>query len=321
MTKGTKVILIIGLACIVASLVIFGFALWLGGASFEEGMDTEIFGVDVYVGKDGIYTGGAYTEEVTVGEYIADETITALDVNWTSGDVYFVVGGDVLTATETYSGELSENQQMVCSVSNGTLKIEYNYGKNAIVSINETVGGKVLTVTIPEHVISDLESILVSTTSAEVTISDMSAGAININTTSGDVFVTNISAGMFAIDTNSGCAELTNVAAGAFIHKSTSGDLTAIECSFGSVECDTTSGSAYMTLNNVPSELDAEATSGSFEIYLPENAEFTLEVKHTSGNLELDFPSVMREDEYVVGSGRNEFDIETTSGDIFIRVK
>ena len=321
MTKGTKVLLIIGIACIVASLIIFGIALWLGGARFEEGMDTRLFGVNIHMGKDGVYAGGAYTEEVTVGEYIADEKITAIDVNWISGEVDFVIGGEYITASETYSGELSENQQMACTVVNGTLKIEYNYGKTSIVNINEAVGDKVLTVTIPEHMVSDMDSISVDTTSADVTISDMSAGGIRIHTTSGDVFVTNVSAGRFTLDTTSGCAEITNVAAGAFTHKSTSGYLNAIECSFGSIECDSTSGDTYMTLNSVPSELDAETTSGEVELYLPEDAEFTLEFDHASGDLELEFASVMRGDEYVVGNGRNEISIETTSGDVFIRVK
>ena len=251
----------------------------------------------------------------------------------------FEFGGENITVRESSNVIIDDEDAMVCAVENGTLKIGYHAPRVNFISLGEAVA-KTLTVTIPQNLVSGIENIRVDVTSADVTLGDIELKNLYIDSTSGNASVSNVTADSFAfgstsgdltaencslgranIHTTSGCAYLTDIKASYAGFDVISGDVTAKNCEFGKVEAESTSGSFSMSLNNVPTEFDADSTSGNVELFLPENAEFELEFDPTSGELELDFPSVKRGDEYIVGSGRNEISIETTSGDAYIRIK
>ena len=339
MTKGTKIVLIIAAVCIALSVVVFSAALLLGGVDLQDGVDTDIFGVSIHMGKDGFYAGSS-TLESTGYENTAEftEKIDAIEVNWTSGEINFEFGGENITVRESSSGIIDDENVMVCGVENGTLKIHYHAPRVNIVSFGEA--NKNLTVTIPTHLVPEIKNISIDATSADVKLGGFELDRLNIESTSGSAFVNDTSAGIFVFgstsgdltldngsfgnfsaQTTSGGVHVTDVSAGEADFDVTSGDVTAENCSFGKVEAESTSGSFSMSLNSVPTEFEAGTTSGNVEIFLPEDAEFTLEFDRTSGELELDFAAVMRGDEFIVGSGRNEISIETTSGDALIRVK
>ena len=341
MTKVTKIVLIIAAVCIVLSVLLFSAAVFLGGGDLKNGIETEVFGVNVHMGTDGIYTGN-YGNAVTVNsESVAEirEEIDAIEINWTSGSVNFEFGGENITVCESSTDEIDPKDCMICTVENGTLRVRYREDRVEIMDIG-AMQAKNLTVTIPENLVPDIKNIRVSTTSADVTLGGFKPDSLKIYSTSGCSFVTDITAGTFIFESTSGDLTLENgsfgnlsaaTTSGCVMLKETtsdragfdviSGDVTAENCTFGKVEAESTSGSFYMSLNSVPTEFDADTTSGDVEIYLPENAEFNLEFDPTSGDLELEFAAVMRGDEYIVGSGRNEISIETTSGDAYIKVK
>jgi len=340
MTKGTKTVLIIAIICIALSVLLFGVGAMLGGTRLSEGVDTEIFGINVHMGKDGVYTEGTADLESTGYETTAEftEEIDAIEVNWTSGEIKFEFGGENITVRESSDRIIDDENVMVCSIENGTLKIHYHAPRVNIVSF----GGdnKDLTVTIPESLAGNIKHIDIDSTSADITIGGFELDGLSISSTSGSAFVTELSAGdfvfgatsgdltlencsfgFFSAQTTSGCMYVTDVSAGYAGFDGTSGDVIAKNCSFGKAEAESTSGNISMSLNSVPSEFDADTTSGDVELFLPENAEFELEFDRTSGELELDFAAVKHGDEYTVGNGRNEINIETTSGDAYIKVK
>jgi len=340
MTKGTKTILIIAAVCIALSVVLFGIGAMLGGTRLEEGVDTEIFGVSVHMGKDGFYAAGSADLESTGYETTAEftENIDAIEVNWTSGDIKFEFGGENITVCESSNFIIEDENVMVCSVENGTLKIYYHAPRVNIVSFGDA--NKNLTVTIPERLAGKIKHIDIDSTSADISLSSFELDRLEISGTSGSVFVTDLSAGDFVFgatsgdltlencsfgflsaQTTSGCVYVTDASAGYAGFDGTSGDVVVENCSFGKVEAESTSGNISMSLNSVPSEFDADTTSGDVKLFLPEDAEFELEFDHTSGELELDFAAIMHGDEYTVGNGRNEISIETTSGDAYIKVK
>lgn len=340
MTKGTKTVLIIAIICIALSVVLFGVGAMLGGTRFEDGFETEVFGVNVHMGKDGVYTQGTADLDVTGYETTAEftEKIDAIEVNWTSGEIKFEFGGENITVRESSDRIIDDENVMVCGVENGTLKIHYHAPRVNIVSFGEE--NKNLTVTIPTHLVPEIKNISIDATSADVKLGGFELDRLNIDSTSGSAFVTDLSAGDFVFGSTSGDLTLENgsfgffsaqitsggvyvadVSAGYAGFDGTSGDVVVENCSFGKVEAESTSGNISMSLSSVPSEFDADTTSGNVELFLPEDAEFELEFDRTSGELELDFAAVMRDDEYIVGSGRNEISIETTSGDAYIKVK
>ena len=92
--------------------------------------------------------------------------------------------------------------------------------------------------------------------------------------------------------------------------------------SFDSAEVGTTSGDVQLRTDSCPEELEIETVSGSVQLTLPESSEFRLETDTVSGELTCDFPMIYTGNgEYVASSGKNEFSIETTSGDIALRSK
>ena len=339
MTKGTKTVLLIALACIAVSVVLFSAAVFLGGADLREGIETDIFGVNVHMGKDGFFAGSSELESTgyeTTAEFT--EKIDAIAVNWTSGEIRFEFGGENITVRESSSGIIDDENVMVCDVINGTLNIHYHSPRVNFVSFGEE--NKNLTVTIPTHLVPEIKNISIDATSADVKlggfalddlkisstsgcadISDVSAGTFLFDATSGDLTLENSSFGGLRASSTSGSIMLKDVESGAAYFDIISGDASAVNCTFGKVEGESTSGCFYMSLDSVPGELDVDTTSGNVEIFLPEDAEFTLEFDRTSGDLELDFAAVMRGDEYIVGGGRNEINIETTSGNASVRVK
>lgn len=340
MTKGIKTILIIAAVCIVLSVLIFTAAVFMGGGDLKNGIETEVFGVDIHMGADGIYAGYSVNMESTGVETKAEftEKIDAFDINWTAGNVNFEFGGENITVVESASGEIDDNAVMFCTVENGTLKIHYREPKVNFVSLGEPT--KNLTVTIPEKLASEIRDIKVDVTSADVTLGNFELKNLRIASTSGNVYMSNVSADSFVFDatsgdltadncslvrfgvhTTSGCVMLNDVKADYVGFDMISGDVNAKNCTFGKVEAESTSGCFSMDLTAVPKEFDADTTSGSVELILPEDSEFELEFDPISGDLTLDFAAIMRGDEYIVGSGKNEISIETTSGDAFIKMK
>ena len=341
MTKGTKIVLIIAATCIVLSVLLFSAAAFLGSGDLKNGVETEIFGFSVHMGKDGIYAGNQGSTVSVSVENCAEitEKIDAIEINWISGSVNFEFGGENITVSESSEKEIAANDCMICTVENGILRVKYREDRVDIMDMG-AAQVKNLTVTIPEKLVPEIKNIRVSVTSADMTlcgfdvdnlkiystsgysfVSDVTAGTFIFESTSGDLTLENGSFGIFSADTTSGSVMLKETTSDRAGFDVISGNVTAENCSFGKVEAESTSGCFYMSLNEVPAEFDADTTSGDVEIYLPENAEFNLEFEPTSGDLMLDFAAVMRGDEYIVGSGRNEISIETTSGDAYIKVK
>ena len=139
------------------------------------------------------------------------------------------------------------------------------------------------------------------------------------------------------IDLSSGKVDLANVTTKEFIHKGSSGmididtlvtDSGTIDMSSGKVkvenyqgelEAEVSSGMLEVQLEKLVDDIHLKASSGQIKLDLPEDADFKLNGKTTSGYIDCDLPLTdkMVEKNTVegtMGSGKHAIDVKVTSG-------
>ncbi len=114
-------------------------------------------------------------------------------------------------------------------------------------------------------------------------------------------------------------AELSN-SLNEFKGNSTSGSFTISAPSISRFDVSTISGEVNLSLQKEPDWLDIDSTSGNIKLALPESASFTLNYDTTSGNLSSDLDYNKSKGKYIFGDGKNEYKIETVSGNVKIKI-
>lgn len=287
---------------------------------------------------------------------VETKNINSLSVNWASGRVEIVPWDeDVIQIAEVANKEEIEEQEALRwrVDENGCLIIEDGLNRKGI-SINPLT--KSLQVMVPEELAANWQTVHVSSASAPVIISGMTAVKLDVSTASGDMKLTELTADTVSltaasgdiafagdydrlqvgtasgdvrveslgsareteIETNSGRVEVSGDC-GELSLDSTSGDITATAVNARRVDMDTASGEVTLALLSCPMELDVETTSGDVKLTLPTDSGFRLELDQASGDLEkCDFPLSRDKGLYIAGDGRADFSVETSSGDLKI---
>ena len=175
----------------------------------------------------------------------------------------------------------------------GELKVRFDGQPNRNVTWR-----KVLTVRLPEALAQSLAELDAATVSAHVTVLDLTAAELDIETVSGGVYAR----GGFPqadVSTTSGSAYLSGT--------------------FGELDFSTVSGDMTLETNET-FRLDAETTSGSVCLRLPEDMGLTLDFASTSGDIrakDQDHPFAGKKGRLTLGDGASFADITTTSGCLF----
>ena len=205
---------------------------------------------------------------------------------------FFADDAELDTASGRIAVENSVFPHLSVDTASGDVQITGSLGKtevntaSGVISVSNT-GGET--------------ELKVSTVSGSVKLSG-AYSTLKVGTTSGDITGESAQARSLDVDSVSGRVEFSG--------------------SFDSAEVGTTSGDVQLRTDGCPEELEIETVSGSVQLTLPESSEFRLETDTVSGELTCDFPMIYTGNgEYVAGSGKNEFSIETTSGDIALRSK
>ena len=220
--------------------------------------------------------------------------VTELDLSWTSGDVTVQPwNGDNILLEENSEVELTEDRRLLYAVEDGELKVRFDDqpGRNV-------TWRKALIVWLPQSLAESLAKLDVETTSAEVTVLDLTAAEVDIVTVSGGVY-TRGGFPQVDVSTTSGSAYLSG--------------------SFGELDFSSVSGDVTLETNEV-FRLDAETTSGSVCLRLPEDMGLTLDFDSTSGDIrakDQDHPFAGRKGHLTLGDGASCADITTTSGCLF----
>ena len=318
MKKSTLMILLTACALIVAGLVLFGVAIANvadirqmvrnGDFSLNSGELNKGLGISV---ADGQFGGdSSYAVCADGEESFPTASVTRLDIGWIAGDVEIsAYDGDEIRVAESASGALAENEKLRWKLEDGVLHLRYC----AVGTCN--MQAKSLTVLVPAALC--LERLEVGVTSAQLTMDSLVVdGAILYDGVSGAVEIRNYECERLHIGTVSGEAVLSGRPQ-RLEYSSVSGGVRAEGLPEGcTVETDTVSGSVELRFAGCPGEMGGDSTSGSFTLFLPEDAGFRLDFDSVSGDLDCDFPSLKG---VYGGEDRFEMDISTTSGDLNIR--
>lgn len=135
---------------------------------------------------------------------------------------------------------------------------------------------KHLTVLLPEGM--TLDKLMINTVSAEVDAEEITADMVDINTVSGDV----------------------------------KADVERVK----SMKVNTVSGGVTLRFDREAEKLGVNTVSGNVEIALPANADVTATVETVSGNVNGDLPMIRDGNDYTLGNGRYDINVDTVSGNV-----
>ena len=265
------------------------------------------------------FVGESYSNsgEYEVGSASFSENIKDIKIHWTSGSVTIeTYDGDTLEISEE---EISDSDwQMRHRLRDGKLTIRFKKS-SGFWSFGRTPK-KQLTVKIPEKMLDGMNTLSVDGVSAKVSVSDVVLSKkLQIDTVSGDVTLSDVQVREFEMDSVSANLTATRFTVNEFDFDTVSGNAT-IDGSVEKVKFDTTSGNLKVTSSVVPGEIDFSSISGDCRLDIPEGKGFTAELDTVSGKIDCDFPTINKGKKIVSGNGAAEFDFDTVSGDVVIRI-
>lgn len=307
----------------------------------------------------GVFNTFTYTydnsEKYTAGDREIEDKITAIDIDYVSGDV--TLNGsdtDKVTVKETSNKDLDDAHKVHTWVDGSTLYVRYCESAK---SINFNNINKKLELNIPGS--QELDNLNVKISSGDLKCSGVTTGKLNANSSSGDVGISckasdielKVSSGDIVLDqegmggsvnikSSSGKVNYTQTGSNDQINiKSSSGGVNArvekasglaIDVSSGDITVDAdavsdftakaSSGDLDITLGNIPQTSKIDSSSGDVKLFVPETADMTANIKISSGSFNSQLPFSKNGKTYTCGNGSSSMDIRVSSGDVDINV-
>ena len=298
MKKSVKITLIVAAALV-------GLGLCLSAAGFAMGgriSELRNMRFDPAAGKwEQLNEAGNVVNDYTGGDYAlpAGTDITALDIDWISGEVEILVtSGDAVSVMERVARGTSPAYAMAVSEQDGVLKVRYTEDKFLTLP---DLPSKKLVVHLPREVAENLAEVRLSSVSADFDVEALTVREKFVfSSVSGDLETE-------AITAENVNAEVSTV----------SGKL-QLDGSFRQVTGESTSGEIDLTLRTCPEAVSLAAVSGDVDVELPRSAGFTLDYSTVSGDLEYDFAAKQSGEKLICGDGGCGIAVSTTSGDLKI---
>lgn len=275
-------------------------------------------------------------EQYTAGGGTVTEPIKNLEIQWVSGSVEICQGTeDQVTFRETADRALSDDLVMGWRLEGETLSITFCAANSWTLDIPD----KALTVTLPQDLV--LESVQVTTTSAEVYAPALQAREVACDTTSGDLTAQLLGTETIQVNTVSGSVEVTALDDAKQVKAATTSgnvnltlgyadqlDVTTIsgETRITAAQCrqtdlNSTSGNVTLDLQSASGACEVSTVSGEVTLSLPENADAAVEFSTVSGSFDSALSLRKEGDCYFSGSGQNQYQVKTTSGSLRIEAK
>lgn len=275
-----------------------------------------------YDGADGYSIGGA----------TVTESVRRIEIQWLAGAVELIAGdGDGVVFEESADRILNDDLVMRWQMEDGTLRLKFcNSGRWTMDGLTKT-----LTLKLPQD--TKLESVEITTISADVRAQEISAGKINWNTTSGDITAQLNDARELCLLTVSGILDVTGAADAETVDvHSTSGGIFLNLGKVDRLNVVTVSGGIHAALVQ-GTAMDFSSTSGGIVLRLEEGGDckirtvsggvmlataddlgFAVDYDTVSGRMDSEIPLRMEDGWSVFGDGAQRFDVDTTSGNLSI---
>jgi hypothetical protein len=292
--------------CLTAAILI-GLVIW-----FLAG---PVFGVKNSVRITGLFGGvsvrsltGPYEE---AGSYsVKADGIGGLDIDWTAGAVTVTpYDGSDIKFTEYAQRALDDREKLVYKASGGTLAIDY-----IAPGLNFDMITKKLEVFVPKALAGKLESLSVTATSADISISGLTVTGLYIDDTSGGVTLDGIRSDTTEVNSTSGIVNIRDTTAAELRANSVSGDIRLTGVTADKLNTSTTSGAHV--LNGTFKDINAGSVSGDIKVTGTADPD-RITCGTTSGNIVVTIPgnAVLNVD-YSTVSGRfsSEIPVKTAGG-------
>lgn len=227
------------------------------------------------------------------GAELADN-IHSLEINWTAGNILVqAYDGSTVSVSENAAG--NDDSKLRYYIDNGNLIIQYcksniGFGKNIAKS-------KDLTIKIPRAMANNLRDVELSSTSAAITLENITAKELDADNVSGTLICRNVTTQETGVDTVSGDCEYHG------------------HCD--NLDFNSTSGSLVYTAagENSPREMDASTISGNVQMVLPVDCPgFVATLSSLSTDFQTDFFVSADREGYRCGNGSAEYECDTVSG-------
>lgn len=175
-----------------------------------------------------------------------------------------------------------------------------------------------LDIYIPDSYAEDLK---VESSSGSVDIGNMNLNDVSLKLSSGNLKIKNLSCNNFAYTCLSGSLIADTINAKASNLKSSSGQV-SISSLTGDLKANCSSGSINISYPQFNNNIDIHVSSGGIELTLPENSEFALDSKASSGSITCKFPITITEKQKenllrgTVKNDKNKITLSSLSGSI-----
>lgn len=234
-------------------------------------------------------------KQYTAGAGEIADNVENLEIGWLRGKVKVKYhASDKVVFSEASDSGITDKTAMRHWLEGSTLHLQFCESGKDLPKIEKT-----LTLWLPENKM--LGEVDIGTVSADVNAEGLKAANIEIETVSGDVALNGVS--------TSGELELDNV----------SGSINVTADSLGKFEINSTSGNVSLSAAQAPAEGEVNSVSGDVKLFLPADANFTVDLDSVSGSFSCDIPAKQDDRKYIFGSGNSLYRIKTTSGDVIIK--
>ena len=268
------------------------------------------------------------------------ESIERLDINWLSGSVSLSPWEEEHVELREYSNvPLTDEQQMALIIKdNCQLAVDWAWKKPRF-----GMKGKKLVVLIPEKLNKNIEKLRGHAVSGSINVQNLSGENFELSTVSGELTAQNLVAEHLDLGSVSGRLTVKNCSAESMSLHTVSGGMTANSvfaeqaklstvsgglCVHGNAESfkvSTTSGKAWLTVDQCPESAKLSSVSGPLTLTLPKNTDgFTAKFNSMSGGFSTNFSANIQSENkgkkgtVTYGSGATNIKMSTTSGSMKI---
>lgn len=221
--------------------------------------------------------------------------ISDIEILWAAGEIR-IEPSDEVTSIQVRESSTDEKYPMVCSISEGTLKIQFCKESLKFPSFGVDSVAKDLVITVPaDWICHELD---IDAAAANVTIRNLTIGELDFDGASGHCTLEN--------------CHITDVDVDA-----ASGDL-IFSGTLDTLEFDGASANCTLNLTNCPSHIAVNGMSGQLDITLPSDCGFTAKISGLSCKFFTDFPVSSQGDAHHYGDRTCLIQVETLSGTVNI---